>query len=386
MTLTAANPGGWSLNEVLTSLQMTHLQNELLKAIDGVNGGSYTLAAPLTIGGADVTFASDVFLTGATSFGSITIPSGETLTVSAGATASFLGNAAFTGGADLDLASGSEIDMASGSALLLGGSMNVEAGAQLVLLTGSDMFVEGQAQLHVQASGLGGLFIDNGGELQVNSGGEVIVEGGGVVTFQTGAGGGQAVWQSGAFATFQAGSGIFIEDAGDIGINDSNETFRTTLIPVVAVDWAPVWSTEFVYEQTNIGAGRFIVFPLAVPPGDTLENVFVRLNGAPGHGGVLPTTMPVVSIVRSAIDGTLTTLASTTDSSGSAAAYETSHNVLLDSGTVTFGAMPILATVNPLYCVVIGESGGSAVVGLELSSLTGNITARSYRGAEAVFS
>lgn len=51
MTLAPAKPGGWSLNEILTSAQLNALQAEVVKAIDGASGGSYTPAAPLSLDG-----------------------------------------------------------------------------------------------------------------------------------------------------------------------------------------------------------------------------------------------------------------------------------------------------------------------------------------------
>jgi hypothetical protein len=52
VTLTLAKAGGWSIGEILTSDQMDHIQSELIKAIDGSGGGSYSPSANVTIGGA----------------------------------------------------------------------------------------------------------------------------------------------------------------------------------------------------------------------------------------------------------------------------------------------------------------------------------------------
>ena len=51
MTLADPKPGGWASHEVLTSTQMNAIRTELLKAIDGAGGGSYSLSAPLIFGG-----------------------------------------------------------------------------------------------------------------------------------------------------------------------------------------------------------------------------------------------------------------------------------------------------------------------------------------------
>lgn len=53
MTLTLANPIGWAFGELLTSAQMNHLQNEIVKALDGAGGGGpYSPAAALILAGA----------------------------------------------------------------------------------------------------------------------------------------------------------------------------------------------------------------------------------------------------------------------------------------------------------------------------------------------
>lgn len=61
MTLTAAKVGGWAFGDLLTSDEVDHLQAELLKAIDAVNGGTYTLSAPLIFNGT-VEFNDDLVI------------------------------------------------------------------------------------------------------------------------------------------------------------------------------------------------------------------------------------------------------------------------------------------------------------------------------------
>ncbi len=128
------------------------------------------------------------------------------------------------------------------------------------------------------------------------------------------------------------------------------------------------------------------MFPLAVPPGDDLVNLFIGLNGENGHVA-LPATMPKCEIIRADVEGTFTVLATATDAAASIVDYEDWHFILLENGSLDSGAMPILATVEPLYAVVYGEFGpGTAIAGLEITSITGNTTARSYRGDTAVYS
>jgi hypothetical protein len=51
MTLADPKVGGWIDHEILTHDQVNAIRTELLKAIDGVGGGTYTLAAPLILNG-----------------------------------------------------------------------------------------------------------------------------------------------------------------------------------------------------------------------------------------------------------------------------------------------------------------------------------------------
>lgn len=68
--------GGWALNEVLTSAQMNAIRTELLKCIDGANGGTYALNDPLVFDGDEVRFdavlrmrtGSDLFIDAGSNF------------------------------------------------------------------------------------------------------------------------------------------------------------------------------------------------------------------------------------------------------------------------------------------------------------------------------
>lgn len=388
MALTAANPGGWSLNEVLTSAQMNHLQNELLKAVDGVNGGLYTLGSTLSFDGADVRF-----------LGNLVIPSGADIEVENG------GDVNLASGADINLNSGAAIEISLGALIAVaglvdvqtggearissGGILNVNSGGRMDLNNGSEAHLEGTATFDVE--GTGGLNVVSGGRLRIRSSGDMIVEGGGDVIFQTGGGGGQAIFQSGAFATFLAGSGIFIDHMEDIGIDDANENWRSSMRPLFQPA-ASVWDLndggELTWEQQTVAAAVGLYFPIPVAPGDDLVNVYVGLNPESGHtnlpsvGGV----MPRVRILRANLDGSTTELATRSDPSLSIGAYEAFHYIQIDAANIDTGSMPILATFDPLYLHVQGESGPNGVVGLEICSITGNSTVRRYRSSQAFYS
>lgn len=119
MTLTAANIGGWSLNEILTSAQMNHLQSELVKALDGEGGGSYVLTAPLNLDGDELQIE-------------------DTLRMQAGSALVISGTAVMTA------ASSSIVDFDSGSFLNIsaGADMNIEAGADVIVGDLDDLAVD----------------------------------------------------------------------------------------------------------------------------------------------------------------------------------------------------------------------------------------------------
>ena len=54
MTLVNPKPLGWAFGELLTSAQMNSFGTQIIRALDGTGGGSYTLASPLIIGGSSV--------------------------------------------------------------------------------------------------------------------------------------------------------------------------------------------------------------------------------------------------------------------------------------------------------------------------------------------
>jgi hypothetical protein len=57
MSFSLANPSGWTTGDQLTPAQINQLDTEHAAAIDGTNGGTYTLVAPLVINGDLVTIS-----------------------------------------------------------------------------------------------------------------------------------------------------------------------------------------------------------------------------------------------------------------------------------------------------------------------------------------
>lgn len=402
MTLSAANPGGWSLNEVLTSTQMTFLQNELLKAVDGVGGGTYTLGSVLTFQGADVTFNSDVNL-------------------NAGSELNFASGAFLTGQIDVDsngdmtFLSGSSLTLASGSVLNISGSMTV---ANLTVTTALSL---SSANLNVDAASLvdllGSLSVHGGGSIDVTSGGDInvtsadvtinggaqiLLNGGSLIIGATGfvqANGGDItlgansdlILQSNAHIVGQNGSTVTVEDSNDLLINASTETFRLSMTPFYVqaqttgeLRWQQIAVGKWRQQDATTG-GYLIAFALPLPPGDVINSVSMTITGGAGlgHSGVLPTIQPELELFSVSTSGTFTTLARTRDNQASAAVYDTSHDVLLAAGTETLGSMPRTVGTDPIYVLVRGEQGGVDNT-LELTSVFGVDTANSFRGTGSV--
>ena len=85
MTITDPKSGGWVANEKLTSPQMNLVRAGLLKALDGVDGGTYSLSTDLIFGGAGDVQIDNV----------LRILTGASLIVDVGGGAIFDGAAAF---------------------------------------------------------------------------------------------------------------------------------------------------------------------------------------------------------------------------------------------------------------------------------------------------
>jgi hypothetical protein len=132
MTLADPHPGGWIDHEVLTHAEMNIIRTELLKAIDGSGGGTYTLTAPLILAGDTVRVDEQLFINGTGELitdGDVTIQgnsellvtSGSELTVNPGALMSVYGDAGFAGDVSLqgtvELEAGASLSIADPTAI-----------------------------------------------------------------------------------------------------------------------------------------------------------------------------------------------------------------------------------------------------------------------------
>ena len=110
-----------------------------------------------------------------------------------------------------------------------------------------------------------------------------------------------------------------------------------------------------------------VTLPLVgLPNGATLNTVAVKFKGNPAHGGA-PGTMPTLKVYRRAITaGTFTQLGSTTtDTYGSAGAFETTHDI-----SVASIAHTIDRTANTYQLVFTFEGGANAVSGASLFAIS----------------
>jgi hypothetical protein len=326
--------------------------DELAKAVDGVNGGSYTLGSGLTFLGADVTFGSDVDFqaSSAVSFGGpLDINANMDLDAAK----------AFTVHGTLALASGAHLTVAGTADVDLLGAMAVHAGGSIDLTSGGDINV-------------------TSADVNINSGAQIVLNGGSLIVGATG------------FVQANGGT-ITIEDANDLVISASAEGFRLTLTPAFH-DLSGQWekttnaSGTLGWVQSDVADDRSIWFALPVNPGDTVVDVYARVE-AEDHPGGLPAfnDMPVLELLSVDIDGVIHVHATKTDNPGTEPDYDALHNIVLESGTTDTGTMPHLATFDPLYVRLRGETGANSVVGLCLRSISGNIIARSYRTDNMVY-
>ena len=114
-----------------------------------------------------------------------------------------------------------------------------------------------------------------------------------------------------------------------------------------------------------------VTLPLVgLPNGATLNTVTVKFKGQAAHGGA-PGTMPTLKVNRRGITaGSFTQLGSTTtDTYGSAGAYETTHDI-----SVTGIAHTIDRTANTYQLVFTFEGGANSVAGAALFAISATCT------------
>lgn len=131
MTLTAAKVGGWSIGEILTSDQVDHMDAEIVKAVDGTDGGTYNPSANLIFGGAGEVRINNV----------LRILTGADFIVDSGGTATFNELATFNDGALFD----SDADFREDNVFRAGGSSEFEIGHVVTFDSLEDLKVDDEA-------------------------------------------------------------------------------------------------------------------------------------------------------------------------------------------------------------------------------------------------
>ncbi len=152
-------------------------------------------------------------------------------------------------------------------------------------------------------------------------------------------------------------------------IRSTYEYILPMMAHTIGADWT---ASSGSYSATAVSGGspaRFLTIPIGPLPRHQadaamyLKEVMIVVQGGAGHGGVLPNTMPKLSLWRVIYSGGSTQVGSTsTDSSASAAAYEGEHSIFCSVSHQIELFMPGGA----LYLILENEFGGSAQVGLRI--------------------
>lgn len=373
MSLSPVNAGGWDPEEVLTSDQMNALQVELLKAIDGVGGGSYTPASDIVIGGPGELIVNTTL----SILADLIIEVGAFLQVMG--TLQLSGVQTVTG--DIDVPSGGEINIKTGGRIDVesGGDVNLASGADLNLALGADLVVADGATIDLAGTEnvTGEIEVLSGGEIDIHNGGRIDVESGGTVNLLSG---GKILGSSGAE--------IQVFNPGELTINSGSVAFRLTMMPFFVEestpgtpDWVPEIGGTWLMKT---GSGGHIVFPLPLKVGDVLVTLRMRIDGSAGPGsnhGSEPGDLPALELIKVDANGVTTSIQTVVDST-TGASYGTAHNVSMSGGLLPY---TVLAG-ELLYARVLAEgpTGGIANA-TRLCSISGTLFANSFRGANEVY-
>jgi hypothetical protein len=373
MTLVAVKPGGWDVEEVLTSDQMNALQVELLKAIDGAAGGSYTLTAPLVLDGEAVQFAATAtVLDGAT----LELDDGATLVANDGSII------AVDGGAELNVEDGGEVNVRDG------GRIDIEAGADINVTgdinvpTGGEINIKDGGRIDVEENG--GINLLDGAALHAIDGSLITLDGTVNMTAT-----GELNLASGADIIGADGAQIHVFDAEDLLIDSSSlVAFRLTMVPVFieeSTPGTPDWVAEIGGTWLmKTGAGGHILFPLPLRVGDVLVTLRMRIDGSAGPGsnhGSEPGDLPALELIRVDANGVTTSIQTVVDPT-TGASYGSAHNVSMSGGL-----LPHTILASDVYYVRVlaeGPTGGIANA-TRLCSISGTMFAKSFRGQNEVY-
>ena len=275
--------------------------DQIVKAVDGVGGGTYTLGSALRFQGADV-------------------------------------------------------EINAGLEILAAGELNVQSGGLINVLDGGI--------LTVAENGI--LMVDANGDLQVD--GNFLLGGAGVI---------------------DSAAALRSNATECLTINGPTDAFRCTLGSAVVQHsgGAPTWTPETRgrgWRQADVAGGFEVAFPITLPVGEDIVSITVAVNGGVGAGHAsLPagTDRLRVLLVRTDTAGVATVLAERYDQSASVGVYDADHAVVLASGSLDGGSLPITTNDLHTYWICIeGEHGANAVANTTVvQAVVGVNVARLYR-------
>lgn len=410
MTIAPVKPGGWALEERLTSAQMNALQAQMVNAIDGVNGGSYAPAGDIVLDGPGK-LQIDGTLEVA-SGGELVVAAGGVLTVQAAGVIVVANNADINvqdggdlnllSGADLNVSGGAEIALASGGQINVanGGEVNLASGAEINVANGGKVNVIQGAGISVKSTGRlelldgaaldlyagsatsleGGANINVSGEINILTGGQIDVEDGGDINIALDASINVA---NGGLIQLSTGAELTVRNATQLRfINAASVGFRLSMlaIPSDPDGWQPHGFGRWI--QHDVVSAHHIMFPLLLLPGERIDSLYVRVNGkpagAPGHV-TLPTAKCSAKLISINADGVSSDLGTAATTAGSLATYDDLHYL-------TFAAItPFTVPTDPVYVQVIGEQGGGAAADTtEIVAILGTSTPFQFRATTEI--
>lgn len=373
--ITPVKDGGWDEEDELKSDEMNAFQERLLKALDGVDGGTYEIAN-------DLVFDGD---------GAVVIE--NELVIADGATINIEGDLDIEDGANIHIRDGGKLVVHTGGQIDVGGELivqdtgvaiidtelRVRLGADLILEDGGDLLVEANGEIALASGGM--LNVGNGGDINLGSGGDINAGNGSHINVT---GTGQLV--VGASAVAQ------MADANRLTIDASPFTAHLCMTPITTPSgWSFGTSGSTFGWDMAAASGEKIIFGLPFRPGDTLLTVTMRLEGdaagGGGHSG-LPADMPLLEVIRkdvttgvftvvdSQADGVLSTPSVTNNTT-----YDAAHEV-----TVSLGPGHSYVSNAVYYVRITAEGGANADAGsTRVYSIRFTGLARSYRGSIEIY-
>ncbi len=379
MTFPQVNPGGWALNELLTSAQMNLMQSFIVNAVDGVDGGTYALQSDLRFEGpADFQVNTTLDILGS---GKIDMAASSSLNFIAGASLLMFSSSTMILAGLMQVDSGGEIEVESGGALNVegGAALNVESGGELNVLSGGAAKVLSGGAIDVESGA--DINVESGGDINVLSGGLLDVEGGAI----------SSIFSGGLLVVVGElrlvnGVDVNISDVDDFTVNSQSITRQWDGVPLLRTIGTGAWdflSTAGVYRQSDTAASGTFILPVNVNAGDEITQIRVRLDGGAGagHGASLPGTLPNIRLRRRDPEtGVATTISGpTTDTSASAAAYDVPHDV-------TLSGLTEVSTGQPYFVTIEGETGANSVDDtLQICGVETTVEINSMRATEEVY-